>query len=426
MLLVKLICYGFYPLKLSNKTKSGNFDYTILGIKEEITYRQLNSKKKIKLSPQYTMLQLLTAYGIFDNIHNTGIMKIIFSFLLVTFSLTVYSQTLTEDRAVTFARLPLHCIPTEYPNKTSHLINNAEEAAMTPKDLHPSFFGCLDWHSSVHGHWMLVKLLKQFPGIQLRDSIIMVLSNSFQPDKIITEANYYTRFKNSNTYERTYGWAWLLKLDQELYTFDDPLARKWYQTLQPLTDKIVELWKDYLQKETYPNRTGVHPNTAFGLVFALDWARTKNDTAFANAIVRKAKAFYLDNVKTPAYLEPDGTDFLSPSLEIADLMSRILPQHEFEKWLNRFYEKRSLDNITRLPVISDRSDYLIVHLDGLTLSRAWCMKGIAKALPRGNKTAVLFETTARKFLEHSIPNVTGGNYGGQHWLASFAVYALSI
>jgi len=353
-------------------------------------------------------------------------MKITFTFLLIIFSLTAYSQTLTEERAVTFARLPLRCIQTEYPNKTSHLINNAEEAVMTPKDLHPSFYGCLDWHSSVHGHWMLVKLLKKFPDIQLRDSIIMVLNNSFQPDKIITEANYYKRFKNSNTYERTYGWAWLLKLDQELYTFDDPLARKWYQTLQPLTDKITELWKDYLKKETYPNRTGVHPNTAFGLVFALDWARTVHDTAFANAIVKKAKDFYLDNINTPAYLEPDGTDFLSPSLEIADLMSRILPQHEFETWLSRFYEKRSLDNITKLPVVSDRSDYLIVHLDGLTLSRAWCMKGIARALPPGNKTAVLFEKTAREFLEHSLSNVTGGNYGGQHWLASFAVYALSI
>lgn len=353
-------------------------------------------------------------------------MKIIFTFLLAVLSMVVSSQALTEKQAVVFARLPLHCIQTEYPNKTSHLINNEEEAVMTPKDLHPSFYGCLDWHSSVHGHWMLVRLLKQFPDISLRDSIIMVLSNSFQPEKILKEAGYYTRFKNSNTYERTYGWAWLLKLDQELFTYDDPLARKWYRTLHPLTNKIVELWKDYLKKETYPNRTGVHPNTAFGLVFALDWARTVKDTAFENSIIRKAKEFYLGNVNTPAYLEPDGTDFLSPSLEIADLMSRILPGHEFEKWLKHFYEKRSLDNITRLPVVSDRSDFLIVHLDGLTLSRAWCMKGIARALPPGNKTAILFERTAREFLEHSLPNVTGGNYGGQHWLASFAVYALSI
>ncbi len=353
-------------------------------------------------------------------------MKIILTFFFAILSVAVSSQQLTEEQAVIFALLPLHCIQTEYPNKTSHLINDAKEAVMTPKDLHPSFYGCLDWHSSVHGHWMLVRILKQFPDIPLRDSIIMVLNNSFQPEKILAEANYYSRFKNSNTYERTYGWAWLLKLDQELCTWDNPLAQKWYQTLQPLANKIVGLWKDYLQKETYPNRTGVHPNTAFGLVFALDWARTVNDTAFANAITAKAKQFYLGNVATPAYLEPDGTDFLSPSLEIADLMSRILSGPEFEKWLNRFYERRSLANITKLPVVSDRSDYLIVHLDGLTLSRAWCMKGIAKALPPGNKTAILFKETARKFLEHSLPNVTSGNYGGEHWLASFAVYALSI
>ncbi len=297
---------------------------------------------------------------------------------------------------------------------------------MLPQDLHPSFYGCLDWHSSVHGHWMLVKILKQFPYIPLKDSIIQALNNSFQTDKIEAEADYYTRFKNSNTYERTYGWAWLLKLDEELYTFDNPLAKEWHKTLQPLTNKIVELWKDYLTKETYPNRTGVHPNTAFGLVFALDWARTAMDTAFESAIIKKANDFYLDNVATPAYLEPDGTDFLSPSLEIADLMSRILTEQNFAKWLNRFYEKRSLENIIKLPVISDRTDYLIVHLDGLTLSRAWCMKGIAKALPANNKIGLLFQKTSKTFLEHSLPNVVSGNYGGEHWLASFAVYALSI
>jgi hypothetical protein len=353
-------------------------------------------------------------------------MRFNLSLILFALSINCFSQQLTEKQAVILARLPLHCIATEYPNKTSHVINNAEESAMPPKELHPSFYGCLDWHSSVHGHWMLVKILKQFPDISLKDSIILALNNSFQTDKILAEANYYTRFKNSNTYERTYGWAWLLKLDEELDTYDNPQAKEWHKILQPLTQKIVELWKDYLKKETYPNRTGVHPNTAFGLVFALDWARTSGDTAFESAIIKKAKEFYGNNVATPAYLEPDGTDFLSPSLEIADLMSRILPEHDFIKWLNHFYEKRSLENIIKLPVVSDRTDYQIVHLDGLTLSRAWCMKGIAKALPANNKTGILFKKTAKEFLEHSLPNVISGNYGGEHWLASFAVYALSI
>lgn len=297
---------------------------------------------------------------------------------------------------------------------------------MTPGQLHPSFYGCLDWHSSVHGHWMLVRILKLFPDIAIKDSIIQALNNSFQDAKIKTEADYYSKFGNSNSYERTYGWAWLLKLDEELYNFDNPLAQQWHRTLKPLTEKIVELWKVYLTKETYPNRTGVHPNTAFGLVFALDWARAAKDTAFEAVIIRKAKEFYLNNVAIPAYLEPDGTDFLSPSLEEADLMRRVLPKQNFIKWFNHFYEKRSLQNIVKLPVVSDRSDLLIVHLDGLSFSRAWCMKGIAKMLPDNNKTKALFENAAQNFLQQTLPNIASGNYGGEHWLASFAVYALSL
>ena len=337
-----------------------------------------------------------------------------------------YAQMLTEDIAIKFGRLPLRCITAEYPNKTSHVINNVQEAVMTPHELHPSFFGCFDWHSSVHGHWMLLKILKQFPDISIRDSIIQVLDNSFQESKIKIEADYYDRFENSNTYERTYGWAWLLKLDEELFNFDSPAAKRWHLALQPLTQKVVSLWKDYLIKQTYPNRTGVHPNSAFGLVFALDWARTLQDTEFESEIIKKSREFYLDNKETPAYLEPDGTDFLSPSLEIADLMSRILPGKDFSKWFNRFYEKRSLQNIIKIPVVSDRTDLQIVHLDGLSLSRAWCMKGVAKALPPGNKARILFEETANLFLGQSIPNITSGNYGGEHWLASFAIYALSM
>lgn len=346
--------------------------------------------------------------------------------ILSALSINCFSQSLSEKQAVTLARLPLHCIVTEYPNKTGHVINDGKDAAMTPSQLHPAFYGCLDWHSSVHGHWMLVKLLKEFPGISLKDSIIMILDNSIQEGRIKAEADYFVNFKSSNTYERTYGWAWLLKLDDELYKYDNHMAKKWHTTLQPLTLKVVELWQDYLTKQTYPNRTGIHPNTAFGLCFALDWARTMKNTEFEAAIIKKSKEFYLNNKATPAYLEPDGTDFLSPSLEIADLMSRILTPKEFNKWFTGFYEKRSLENIVKLPIVSDRSDMQIVHLDGLTLSRAWCMKGIAKALPEKNKTRILFEKTSEVFLQQAIPNIFSGNYGGEHWLASFAVYALSL
>jgi hypothetical protein len=350
-------------------------------------------------------------------------------FLYILFSITglnAFSQKLTLEQAIKLARLPMHCINTEYPNKTSHLINDSVDAVMTPAELHPSFYGCLDWHSSVHGHWMLVRILKEFPEITLRDSIINVLHNSFDEEKIKEEADYFVKFKNSNTWERTYGWAWLLKLDQELLTSDDPATAGWHESLQPLTQKIVSLWKEYLTKQTYPNRTGVHPNTAFGLVFALDWARAVKDTSFEAAVIRKANDFYLDNTNTPAYLEPDGTDFLSPSLEIADLMSRILPRKEFAKWFNRFYKPESIENIVKLPVVSDRTDFQIVHLDGLTLSRAWCMKGLARALPENHRTGKLFAETSKMFIDQALPNVLSGNYGGEHWLASFAVYALSL
>lgn len=340
--------------------------------------------------------------------------------------ITPHAQTLTEEQAIRLARLPLHCINTEFPNKTSHTADSAKDAVLLPGQLHPSFYGCLDWHSSVHGHWLLVKVMKIFPGIPIRDSIIQVLNNSFQAEKIKEEAAYFTKYKTTKTYERTYGWAWLLKLDEELYTWNDPVAGQWHESLQPLTKKIVELWKEFLPKQTYPNRTGVHPNTAFGLVFGLSWARTLKDTAFENAIIKKAKAFYLDNTATPAYLEPDGSDFLSPSLEIADLLKMILPKQQYINWLNKFYEARSIRRITEMPVVSDRTDFQIVHLDGLALSRAWCMKGIANVLPVSHPWKKLFEKTAADFLNKTLPNVTSGNYGGDHWLASFALYALNL
>jgi len=336
------------------------------------------------------------------------------------------SAQLSEEQAVKLARLPLRCINTEYPNKTGHIINDRSEAVMTPGMLHPAFYGCLDWHSSVHGHWMLVKILKLFPNIQMRDSIISVLQNSFTDIKIKGEVDYFSDFKNSGIFERTYGWAWLLKLDQELNTSDDPVIMQWAETLKPLTLKITELWKAYLKKETYPNRTGVHPNTAFALVFALDWARTSNDTTFETEIIRKARNYFGDNVATPAYLEPDGTDFLSPGLEIADLMSRILAPVEFNRWFRKFFEQRSINNLVKLPVVSDRADYQIVHLDGLTISRAWCMLSIARKLPEKNKTRILFEKASSEFLQNALSNILSGNYGGEHWLGSFAVYALSL
>lgn len=330
---------------------------------------------------------------------------------------------LNQDIALQLSRAPLHCIPAEFPNKTSHLADAPADARLLPSELHPVFYGCLDWHSSVHGHWMLVRLLQVYPDLPNRDSIISVLDNSFQVAKMKQEAQYFGQYTASQSYERTYGWAWLLKLDEALGRSQDPLFRKWHTALQPLTKKIVGLWKAYLPKQTYPNRTGVHPNTAFGLDFALDWAIFTGDKAFEAAIRDKSLHFYGNNKNIPAYLEPDGSDFFSPSLTAAALMSKVLDAKAFQSWFKAYYSKESIERICTLPTVSDRNDYQIVHLDGLSFSRAWCMRIISKHLDTSNPLKKKFLQTSDLFLEKTLPQVFSG-YGGEHWLASFAIYAL--
>lgn len=349
-------------------------------------------------------------------------------FFIVFLSLNAFSQQipqLTDEVAQKLAEKPLNCINQEYPNKTAHVINASADAALTPKQLHPSFYGCFDWHSSVHGHWMLVRLLKTNPGIPQSEEIFRNLDNTFKAEKIKEEAQYFTKFQVAKNFERTYGWAWLLKLDEELATWDHPKAKIWHQNLKPLTDEILGLWKEYLPKQTYPNRTGVHPNSAFAMAFAIDWARATGDKDFENQLIEKSKYFYLKDQKAPAYLEPDGSDFFSPSLQIADLMRRILPQKVFKRWFDKFYDKRSIENISQIPIISDINDYQTVHLVGLSFTRAWCMKGVGNALPKNHRMKKQFSETADKFLANALPLVFQGNYGGDHWLASFAVYALT-
>lgn len=353
--------------------------------------------------------------------------KKILSFLFFPFVIVTNAQnipTLTEEIARKLSALPMACIVQEYPNKTAHVINNKEDAVLTPRQLHPSFYGCFDWHSSVHGHWMLVRLLKKFPQMENAKGVYALLDSSFQPEKIKEEADYFSKYDLANLFERTYGWAWLLKLDEELATWNNDAAKQWHKNLKPLTDKILQLWKTFLPKQTYPNRTGVHPNTAFALAFAIDWARAVKDRDFEKQLISKAKYFYGKDEKTPAYLEPDGSDFFSPSLEIAELMSRVLPQKEFVSWFNKFYEQRSIQNIFKIPVVSDINDYQTVHLVGLSFSKAWCMKEVAKALPAGHSMKAAFKNKSSEFLQKALPLLFQGNYGGDHWLASFAVYAL--
>ncbi|MES1226471.1 MAG: DUF2891 domain-containing protein [Bacteroidota bacterium] len=320
--------------------------------------------------------------------------------------------------------MPMKCIVQQYPNKTGHVVQrDSDQLVTSPKQIHPVFFGCFDWHSSVHGYWMLINLLKMFPQLAEAADIRSTINNSFTPENVLTEVKYFDN-PLAKGWERTYGWAWLLKLDQELYTSNDADAQRWHIALQPLTKKIVELWMGFLPKQTYPNRTGVHPNTAFGLTFALDYARTLRNTSFEKLITESAKRLFSNDKNVPALWEPDGSDFLSPSLEEADLMRRILPSKDFINWLNHFLSLQAIQHLTKLPVISDRTDLQIVHLDGLCFSRSWCMRNIASVLPMADQRKKILNKASMKHLESALPNVVSGNYGGEHWLASFAVLAL--
>lgn len=364
-------------------------------------------------------------------------LRIIFSFLSCLLLTIVTAQpkqfftvskdsshfSLTVEGASHLASLPLKCLQQQYPNKTNHTSAGDSDHLMTPIQQHPAFYGCFDWHSCVHGHWMLVRLLKDFPAIPENKRIRQAIEKNITPANIAVEIKYFQAVL-SKSYERTYGWAWLLKLQQELLTWNDADAVKWRNALQPLCDTVIRLWMSYLPKQTYPNRTGVHPNTAFGLVFALDYARTAGNKVFEAAILTSAKQLYLKDKNAPTIWEPDGTDFLSPSLEEADLMRNVLPKAEFLSWFNNWINTASLNHLTQLPVVSDRTDMQIVHLDGLCFSRSWCMKGIATQLPANDPRKQVFIRAAIRHLNASLPNIASGNYGGEHWLASFAVYAL--
>ncbi len=334
------------------------------------------------------------------------------------------NKNFTAEMAVKLTELPLHCINQEYPNKTGHSFESADDICFSPKDLHPSFYGCFDWHSSVHGHWMLLRVLRIFPDLSNKSEISRILDNSFQPENLQKEANYFSKYKLGKNFERTYGWAWLLKLDEELQNSKLPEAKEWHKNMKPLTDTIVKKWKAYLPKQTYPNRTGVHPNSAFALGFAIDWARRTNDTEFEKSLIDKALYFYANDTNTPAYLEPDGSDFFSPSLQIADLMSRIYETREFEEWFESFISDKGLENISKIPVVSDLSDYQTVHLVGLSFSRAWCMRNIANKLSENNPRKKSLMQTGVKLINNALPLLFEGNYGGEHWLASFALYAM--
>lgn len=333
---------------------------------------------------------------------------------------------LTAEEASHFAALALRCVQKEYPNKLDHVMNGAADVE-SPRALHPAFYGCFDWHSCVHGHWMLARLLRLFPDLKEAREIRAALDENLSQKNLQAEADYFKR-PLSESFERTYGWAWALKLREELGQWNDPDAKRWYANMQPLADAIVSRWSGFLPRQTYPIRTGVHPNTAFGLAFALDYARLVGNKELVELVLERSRDYYAKDADYPAVWEPGGEDFLSPGLEEADLMRRVMGPKEFAAWFHKF-----LPNIARaheLPllqpaIVGDRSDPKLVHLDGLNLSRAWCMRGIAGALPASDEDRSVLLAAAARDADAALPHVASGNYLGEHWLATFAVYLLS-
>ncbi|MFL9844924.1 DUF2891 domain-containing protein [Flavobacterium rhizosphaerae] len=345
-------------------------------------------------------------------------MKFIVAALVLTSTLA-FSQQLTIERANGLASLPLKCMQQEYPNKLSQMLIDSTEV-QNPKALHPAFYGCFDWHSSVHGHWSLVYLLKHFPNLANREEIISKLTINLSKENIDSEVAYLSK-NHEKSFERTYGWAWLLKLQQELDTYNEPFAQQLAQNLRPLSSLIAERYVEFLPKLNYPLRVGTHTNTAFGMSFAWDYALDTKNQSLQNSIRTNAMRLFKNDADCPFTWEPSGTDFLSPCLEEIGIMERVMPAKEFMNWLRDFAPALFNKKYTWEPgKVSDRSDGHLVHLDGLNFSRAWNFYKLARQYPiqLGHLKAI-----ADKHLNYSLPAIVDGNYEGEHWLATFALHA---
>tara|TARA_R110000796_G_scaffold88850_3_gene191840 strand:+ start:51860 stop:52963 length:1104 start_codon:yes stop_codon:yes gene_type:complete len=333
---------------------------------------------------------------------------------------TIAIPELTFKEANRLASLPLECLQVEYPNKLNQSLNDSTNIG-APKELHPAFYGCYDWHSSVHGHWSLVSLLKQFPSLHEAATIRKKLIANISKEHIQQEVAYFELTGNAS-YERTYGWAWILKLAEEIHTWNDPLARDLENNLQPLTDLIVSSYIEFLPKLNYPIRVGEHTNTAFGLSLALDYGQTLQNDALIDSIKKCAIRFYSEDSNCPLNWEPSGFDFLSPCLEEANLLRRIYNLKDFKIWFDKFLPDLTRPEFQLEPgKVSDRTDGKLVHLDGLNFSRAWCLYGIAETLPEYSHLKII----ANEHISYSLPNIVDDNYSGTHWLGSFALYALN-
>jgi hypothetical protein len=333
------------------------------------------------------------------------------------------STSLTPALARKFARVGLSHLTKEYPNKLDHVMNKRGDVK-TPRELHPVFFGSFDWHSNVHGYWLLATLLRLFPEMREAEKIEAVFDAQLTPAKVKTEVKYLSQPLRA-TFERPYGWAWLLMLSAELNRHASNNGKKWNTALAPLADAFAGRFLDFLPKATYPTRVGTHFNSAFAITLALEYAEVTGNDTLRKLLVKKARGWYGKDSDCQAW-EPGGDDFLSSALVEAECMRRVLGTSDFSTWLDGFLPRLAVREPATLftaATVSDRSDGKIAHLDGLNLSRAWCWRSIAATWPVSDARRGVALEAAETHFAASLPHVAG-NYMGAHWLATFALLAL--
>jgi Protein of unknown function (DUF2891) len=331
--------------------------------------------------------------------------------------------SLTPVLASKFATLALNHVTREYPNKLEHVLTGPADL-QSPRELHPIFYGSYDWHSCIHGYWMLARLLRREPDLPQADAIRALFDEHITEMNVAIEVSYMTPTHRA-TFERPYGWAWALMLSAELMQHHSHEGRRWAATLQPLATLITQKWLAFLPKATYPIRVGTHFNTAFALTLSLDYATRAGEDMLAHALRSSAGRWYLDDVDCQAW-EPGSDEFLSSALMEAECMRRMLGEPSFSTWFDRFLPRlaaRQPASLFAPAEVSDRSDGKIAHLDGLNLSRAWCWRHLASSLPTGDSRRLIIFDAAARHLDASLSHVAG-DYMGEHWLATFALLAL--
>lgn len=334
---------------------------------------------------------------------------------------------LDEATITRFANLALSCLHREYPNKIAHVLDSDADV-LPPRQLTPAFYGCFDWHSAVHGHWLLARLARLYPHLAVAAPARAALAKSLTPANIAGEVRYLER-KGRESFERPYGLAWLLQLAAELREWDDAEAQRWAAALRPLEQLAVARLKGWLPKLSHPIRTGEHSQTAFAFGLIVDYARLAGDAELAALVRERGHAFHFHDRACPLLtFEPSGQDFLSPCLAVADLARRFLPPARFAAWLGGFLPDLPLDGgADWLPVavVTDPGDGKLAHLDGLNLSRAWMLEGIAASLPVDDPRRAAVSAAAAAHRRAGLASVTGEHYEGGHWLGSFATYLVT-